>query len=75
MRDCGDNHILVQQFKSLRFKEFKGAVIDKDPPFDPMDKDRHLIGSLSYILLDSRRSLTRTPSSRSFDPIYPNLGC
>ncbi len=29
MRDCGDNHILVQQFKSLRFKEFKGAVIDK----------------------------------------------
>jgi hypothetical protein len=52
MCDCGDNYILVQQFKSLRFKEFKGAVIDKDPPSDPMDKDRHLIDCVSYILLD-----------------------
>ena len=43
MRGCRDNHILVQQFKSLRFKEFKGTVIDKDRPSDPMDEDRHLI--------------------------------
>jgi hypothetical protein len=53
MRSCGDNHILVRQIKSLRFKEFKGAFIDKDPPSDPMDKDRHLIDCVSYILLDS----------------------
>ena len=26
--DCGDNHILAQQFKSLRFKEFRRAVVD-----------------------------------------------
>ena len=50
---------LVQQFKSLRFKEFKGTVIDKDPPSHPMDKDRHLIDSVSYIHLDDRGSSTR----------------
>ena len=53
MRDCGDNDILVQQFKSLRFKESKWTVIDKDPPSDTTDKDQHLIDRVSYILLDA----------------------
>jgi hypothetical protein len=30
-------------------------VIDKDPPSEPMDKDRHSIDCVSYILLDSPR--------------------
>jgi len=73
MRACGDNDILVQQFKSLRFKEFKGAVIDKDPPSDPMDKDRHLIDCVSYILLDSPRFIDPSAEWPEFNPIYPSL--
>ena len=73
MRDGSDNHILVQQFKSLRFKESKGTVIDKDPPSDPMDKDRHLIDCVSYILLDDRRFIDQRGCLSTFEPIYPNL--
>jgi hypothetical protein len=73
MRGCGDNDILVSQFKSLRFKEFKGTVIDKDPPSDPMDKDRHLIDCVSYILLDDPRFIDQRGGLSTFEPIYPNL--
>jgi len=49
----GDNHTLVQQLKMLRYKEWKGATAtEKDPPADPMNKDKQLIDCLSYILLD-----------------------
>jgi hypothetical protein len=73
MCGCSGNHILVQQFKSLRFKEFKGTVIDKDPPSDPMDKDRHLIDCVSYILLDDPRFIDQRGCLSTFEPIYPNL--
>src|SRR5215469_758810 len=58
------NHILAHQFKSLRFKAFKGAVIDKDPPSDPMDKDRHLIDCVNYISSTIRGSSTREEACR-----------
>jgi hypothetical protein len=74
MRGCGDNQILVQQFKSLRFKEYKDTVIDKDPPSDPMDKDRHLIDCVNYILLDGQRFSDQRGGLSTFVPIYPNLG-
>ena len=64
---------LVQQFKSLRFKEFKGTVIDKDPPSDPMDKDRHLIDCVSYILLDDPRFIDQRGGLSTFEPIHPSL--
>ena len=35
---------------AVRLKKFKGTVIDKDPPSDPMDKDRHLIDCVSNLL-------------------------
>jgi len=73
MRDCCDNHILVQQFKSLRFKKFKGRVIDKDPPSDPMGKDRHLINCLRYTLLDDPRFIDQRGGLSTFEPIYPKL--
>jgi hypothetical protein len=65
LRGCGDNHILVQQLKGLRYKELRGAaVMEKDPPADPMNKDKHLIDCVSYILLDDPRFVEpRRPSA------------
>lgn len=48
----GDNEILVKQIKYLRWKEWKGTVVDKDAPDQPEEKDRHLVDCLSYILLE-----------------------
>jgi hypothetical protein len=74
MRGCGDNDLLVEQLRSLRFREFKGAVTDRDPPSDPIDKDRHLIDCLSYILLDDPQFIDQRGGLSTFRPIYPNLG-
>ncbi len=74
MRGGGDNEELVRQFKMLRFREFKGNVVDKDPLSDPMDKDRHLIDCVSYILLDGPTFIDRAKRSSDFDPIYPAIG-
>lgn len=52
---CGDNAKLVWQLKNLRYREWKGNVTDKDAPEEPMQKERHLIDCLSYILLDQPR--------------------
>jgi hypothetical protein len=74
MRGCGYNDELVRQFKMLRFREFKGNVVDKDPPSDPMDKERHLIDCVSYILLDGPMFIDRSRKPPNFDPTYPSLG-
>lgn len=56
VRGAGDNDILVSQIKGLRYKELKGVAVDeKDPPPDPLNKDKHLVDCLSYILLDEPR--------------------
>jgi hypothetical protein len=74
MRGCGYNDELVRQFKMLRFREFKGNVEDKDPPSEPMDKERHLIDCVSYILLDGPMFIDRTKRQADYDPIYPAIG-
>jgi hypothetical protein len=74
MRGCGDNDQLIRQMRSLRFREFKGPVTDKDPPADPMEKERHLVDCLSYILLDGPRFIEPYDGGDGFTPIYPKLG-
>jgi|HubBroStandDraft_6_1064221.scaffolds.fasta_scaffold463753_1 hypothetical protein len=59
MRGCGDNDELVYQLKSLRYREWKGTVTDKDAPEEPQDKRRHLIDCVSYILLDKPRFIEK----------------
>lgn len=71
---CGDNDVLVHQMKSLRFREFRGMVVDKDPPEEPQQKERHLIDCLSYILLDGPRFIDRRPAVSDFKPTYSSIG-
>jgi hypothetical protein len=59
MRNCGDNDVLIDRLKTIRFKEYKQAVADKNPPEEVEDKNRHLIDCLSYILLDEPRFIER----------------
>ena len=74
LRGVGDNDKLVQQFKNLRFKEYRGVVVDKDPPSDPMNKERHLIDCVSYILLDDPMFIDQTKRKSAYKPIYGALG-
>lgn len=68
-KGCGDNDELVYQFKTLRYREWKGQVTDKDAPEEPQDKRRHLLDCLKYILLDKPRFIEqREASHREFDP-------
>jgi hypothetical protein len=77
LRGGGDNDILVGQIKALRFKELRGiAAEEKDPPPDPLNKDKHLIDCLSYILLDGPRFvLPKWLRKRTrHEPIYATEG-
>ena len=69
---CGDNDELVYQFKTLRYREWKGQVTDKDAPEEPQDKRRHLLDCLKYIFLDRPRFVDRTPQDNS-DQDYHNV--
>jgi hypothetical protein len=71
---CGDNDVLVRQLKSLRWKEWKGNVTDKDPPEEPSSKDRHLVDCLSYILLDNPDFVNQEKSKSTWKPHYPAIG-
>lgn len=70
---CGDNDVLVHRMRSLRYREWKGNVTDKDAPEEPEQRDRHLIDCLSYILLDGPTFIDRNRKGGGFEPIYPNL--
>ncbi len=70
-KGCGDNDELVYQFKTLRYREWKGQVTDKDAPEEPQDKRRHLLDCLKYILLDRPRFIDQRTSDRSNER-YPN---
>jgi hypothetical protein len=75
IRGGGDNHILVAQIKGLRYKELKGiAATEKDPPPDPLNKDKHLIDCLSYGLLDGPRWVEVKKAANSYRPIHRALG-
>jgi hypothetical protein len=71
---CGDNDVLVRQLKSLRWKEWKGNVTDKDAPEEPQQKDRHLVDCLSYILLDDPQFVNQEKPKSIWKPQYPAIG-
>jgi hypothetical protein len=73
-KGCGDNDVLVHQLKSLRYKEWKGNVTDKDAPEEPQQKERHLIDCLSYILLDDPQFVSQAKSKSTWKPHYPAIG-
>ena len=73
-KGCGDNEVLVRQLKSLRYKEWRGNITDKDAPEEPQQKERHLIDCLSYILLDRPEFVSQGKSVSTWRPIYPALG-
>jgi hypothetical protein len=52
---CGDNDELVYQLKSMRFREHRGNITDKDAPEEPQEKRSHLIACLKYIMLEKPR--------------------
>jgi hypothetical protein len=56
---CGDNDELVYQLKTVRYREWRGNVTDKDAPEEPQDKRRHLVDCLKYIMLDRPRFVER----------------
>jgi hypothetical protein len=71
---CGDNDKLVRQIKSLRYREWKGNVTDKDAPEEPEQKERHLVDALIYVLLDEPRFVSRAPLKSTWEPIYESIG-
>jgi len=74
MAGMGHNSLLIEQIKNLRFREHKTTMTDKDPPSDPMDKDRHLVDCLSYILLHEPTFIEPGRKRSAHKPLYPKLG-
>lgn len=64
------NEELVWQISHLRFAEWRGNVVDKDPPEKPQEKRRHLVDCLAYILLDRPRFHEPRRQSIPYEPIY-----
>jgi hypothetical protein len=73
MQGCGDNEKLVRQLKFLRWREWRGAVADKDAPDTPEEKDRHLVDCLSYILLEMPEPI-KQGKPPTFQVQYPAIG-
>ncbi len=75
LRVMPGNEELVHQISHLRFAEWRGNVIDKNDPQSPVEKRRHLVDALCYILLDQPRFVdTRRRPDTAPEPIYPNMG-
>jgi hypothetical protein len=59
------NDELIYEISHLRFAEFRGNVVDKEDPQMPVEKRRHLVDALCYILLDKPRFIERhTPQQQ-----------
>jgi hypothetical protein len=67
MAGLGDNDVLVDRLKTIRFKEYKQPTTDKNPPEEVEDKNRHLIDCLSYILLDDPRFIDLHEAQEEYD--------
>lgn len=74
MQGCGDNDELIRELRTIRFREWKQVMTDKDPPEEVEEKTRHLVDCLSYIELDRPRFIDVSRKSAPYVPIYPNLG-
>ena len=73
VRGMGSNDELAYQLRTLRYREWKGNVTDKDAPEEPEQKRRHLVDCLSYLLLHEPCFVE--PHTRLSKPqiLYPSL--
>jgi len=62
------NEELAYQISHLRFAEFRGNVVDKDSPQSPIEKRRHLVDALCYVLLDKPRFVEKQAWQLYEDP-------
>ena len=65
------NEEFAYQISRLRFAEFRGNVVDKEDPQAPVEKRRHLVDALCYILLDRPRFIEQNRPQPVFD--NPNV--
>jgi hypothetical protein len=65
----GANDELVYQISHLRFAEFRGNVVDKEDPQMPVEKRRHLVDALCYILLDQPRFIDLSRPVEQYDGV------
>jgi hypothetical protein len=72
-RGCGDNHKLIHRLRTLRYREWKNNVTDKNAPEEPEDKERHLVDCLSYIMLDRPRFVEQRGPEEDDDEDDPNI--
>lgn len=68
LRGIGDNDELAYQLRTLRYREFKGNVTDKDAPEEPEQKRRHLVDCLSYILLEKPTFVSPRRRRTEYEP-------
>lgn len=68
----GHNDKLVSQMKSLRYREWKGNVTDKDAPEEPEQRARHLVDALLYVLLEEPRFVPQG-IPQGTDDAYPAI--
>jgi hypothetical protein len=61
------NEEFAYQISRLRFAEFRGNVVDKEDPQAPVEKRRHLVDALCYILLDQPRFIERSKPQPPYD--------
>jgi hypothetical protein len=67
------NEELEWQLLHLRFAEWRGNVVDKDPPEKAEEKRRHLVDCLAYVLLDEPRFVERNREQPSWEPQYRGI--
>src|SRR5262249_19776482 len=73
MRGVHHNDELAYQIKTLRYREWKGLVTDKDAPEEPEQKRRHLVDALSYVLLHGPYFVDPSARPATFTPLYQSL--
>lgn len=72
MAGMGSNDELANELRSIRYREWRGANPDKDPPQDPIEKDRHLLDALGYIFLTDPIFVDQRGKLTPFQPVVPS---